>query len=123
MIYLIGFFILAAAVFLTLQFKKTKACKCDKCDSSNCKCEENNCGENCTCHDKTPNPYMNGHSKNVTVEEPVDEDETIVVEPEAIEAPVETPVVPTQEPQKEEPKKKAPKKKAEPKVDPKKKKK
>lgn len=136
MIYLISFFIFTAAALMFWQFKSFSKCKCTKCNKENCKCKENDCNDNCKCHE-TPSPYLNGHSKNITAV--VDDFETPEVEPEifeeveiieipevqiegvpAEEAPVdEEPTAPEEiaPEKKEEPKevKKEPKKKAAPK--------
>jgi type IV secretory pathway VirB10-like protein len=130
MIYLIGFFILAALALVAWQmdfFKSKFICTCDKCDDTNCKCEENKCGDNCKCHDavvEAPAPYLNGHSKKVTAvveEEAPTEAPAPTPEPEAPVAPEQ----PKEEPKKEEPKKAkpAPKKEDPKKAAPKKKKK
>lgn len=133
MIYLIGFLILAVAGLVAWQMNSAKSkvvCKCDKCNSENCKCEENSCDADCKCHDahdaidviiaeEAPSPYLNGHATKVTLVAVVEEE---VPTQEEAPAPASEPE-PKEEPKKEEPKKAkpSPKKAAPKKVTPKKK--
>lgn len=124
MIYIIGLILIAAITLIVLRNKKK--CKCNKCNEDNCKCAENNCADDCKCHDNVvemSTPYLNGHSKKITAE-PVDDivnvNETPVTEPSIDEIKEEE--ISTAEPTpKPEPKKEEPKKKPAPKKNPKKK--